>query len=508
MFFNSLTFIFGFLPIVLFLFYSLKKYNLLYLVKYLLIISSLIFYGWQTKWFVIVLLSSTIITYYSVFFINLFKQNFFLKNFFLWVGIIGSLGNLIIWKYSSDFFILIDSTFRIYNFAGFANLVIPLGISFYTFQQLTYVFDAKTKNIKNISFIDYCLYITFFPQLIIGPIVLHNEFIPQIKSKAFGIFRFQNIIIGFFIFIIGLAKKVLIADNLAIYVDSIFYAANNNLLITSIDAWAGAFGYTFQLYFDFSGYSDMALGIARMFGLKLPENFYSPLKAISVMDFWRRWHITLTRLTTKFIFNPIALYFTRYCLDKNLSKFLVTFITIAPASLLTFVIIGFWHGASLNFILFGFFHSILAILEYLFFPKIITINTEKITNKLKFIVSRIYTLFSIVLSLVIFRSNNLQTLGNMYQSLFSFNFDLFASEVIKSYFICSIFLMAFFISQFSLNISEIFKQYKPVIKTYTSRKIIQNKKISSFMLLFLGFIFTLSILFITTNTSQFLYADF
>ena len=174
-------------------------------------------------------------------------------------------------------------------------MILPLAISFFTFQQIAYLVDAKQGKTKEHNFLNYCLFVTFFPQLIAGPIVHHKEMITQFNGNKLYKLTGANLSIGVTLFVIGLFKKVVFADNISIYVNMVFHAAETGVALTFFEAWSGALAYTFQLYFDFSGYSDMAVGIARMFGVILPINFYSPYKSKNIIEFWRRWHISLSR---------------------------------------------------------------------------------------------------------------------------------------------------------------------------------------------------------------------
>ena len=187
-----------------------------------------------------------------------------------------------------------------------APIVLPLAISFFTFQQIAFLVDVRRQRSETPNFLSYCLFVTFFPQLIAGPIVYHREIMPQILLAGFGRLRSQNLAVGLTIFVIGLFKKVVLAYNIAPYSTIVFDAAADGTTIGLLTAWQGALAYSAQIYFDFSGYSDMAIGLGRLFGIRLPLNFNSPYKAASIIDFWRRWHMTLSRFLRDYLYIPLG----------------------------------------------------------------------------------------------------------------------------------------------------------------------------------------------------------
>ncbi len=269
----------------------------------------------------------------------------FSKKSILIFGIIINLSLLGYFKYA-DFFI------ENFNLATSSNvnllhLVLPLAISFFTFQQIAYLVDSYRGETKEYDFLNYALFVTFFPQLIAGPIVHHKEMMPQFASTWNMVKNYKNIAFGLFIFSIGLFKKVLIADTFAVWATAGFdTAATLNLF----EAWATSLSYTFQLYFDFSGYTDMAIGISLLFNIKLPINFNSPYKATNIQDFWRRWHITLSRFLRDYVYIPLG--------GNKISSFRTYSNLLA-----TFVIGGLWHGAGWTFIFWGFLHGMALIIH-------------------------------------------------------------------------------------------------------------------------------------------------
>jgi D-alanyl-lipoteichoic acid acyltransferase DltB (MBOAT superfamily) len=222
------------------------------------------------------------------------------------------------------------------------HLALPLAISFFTFQQIAYLVDSYRKETKEYDFLNYALFVTFFPQLIAGPIVHHKEMMPQFASKWNLVKNYRNIALGLFIFSIGLFKKVVIADTFATWATPGFDVATT---LTFFEAWATSLSYTFQLYFDFSGYTDMAIGAALLFNIKLPINFNSPYKATDIQDFWRRWHITLSRFLRDYIYIPLG---------GNRKGSFRTYNNL----IITFLLGGLWHGAGWTFVFWGFLHGV------------------------------------------------------------------------------------------------------------------------------------------------------
>ena len=229
------------------------------------------------------------------------------------------------------------------------HIILPLGISFFTFTQIAFLVDAYRNEVKEYDLVRYMLFVTYFPHLLAGPILHHKEMMPQFANLKNSVINYRNIAVGLFIFSIGLFKKVIIADTFAVWANTGFDTATT---LNLFEAWATSLSYTFQLYFDFSGYTDMAIGISLMFNIKLPINFNSPYKALNIQDFWRRWHITLSRFLRDYIYIPLG---------GNKKSFFRTYTNL----LTTFVIGGFWHGAGWTFLFWGFLHGIALIIHRL-----------------------------------------------------------------------------------------------------------------------------------------------
>lgn len=343
MLFNSYVFICLFLPVTLAGFYILRRKGYEYAFGWL-VAASLFFYAFWNPPYLILLLSS--IGFNFVIGRWLYKNK---NKTLLTFGIVVNLCSIGYFKYAG-FFIdniggLTGSNFHL------GTIILPLGISFFTFQQITYLVDAYKNKTKDYSLVHYALFVSFFPQLIAGPIVHHSDILPQfLKRKDLNLYR--NLAIGITIFTLGLFKKLLIADEFALHATPVFDASLDGYQTSFIESWQGAFAYTFQLYFDFSAYSDMAIGLAAMFGIKLPLNFYSPYKATSIIDFWRRWHITLSVFLRDYLYIPLGgNRFGDFSKYKNL--------------LITMFLGGLWHGAGWTFILWGTAHGMMLVINHL-----------------------------------------------------------------------------------------------------------------------------------------------
>ncbi len=340
MLFNSYEFIFAFLPLTFLIYFYLLNKRLITGAKGFLVFASLFFYSWWNIVYLPLILTSMLFNYSIGRSLNEKNKKVRVdKKTLLVFGIVSNLVLLGYFKYS-DFFIgninyLSESNIPL------LELALPLAISFFTFQQIAYLVDSYRKETGEYDFLNYALFVTFFPQLIAGPIVHHKEMMPQFTSKWNLAKNYRNIATGLFIFSIGLFKKVVIADTFAVWATNGF---DNAVTLNLIEAWATSLSYTFQLYFDFSGYTDMAIGVALLFNIKLPINFNSPYKAKDIQDFWRRWHITLSRFLRDYIYIPLG---------GNRKGSFRTYTNL----LATFILGGLWHGAGWTFIFWGFLHG-------------------------------------------------------------------------------------------------------------------------------------------------------
>jgi len=311
------------------------------------------------------------------------------------------------YKYANFFFGEVTklSGFKISSF----DIVLPLAISFFTFQQIGYVVDCYKNKVKKYNFLEYACFVAFFPQLIAGPIVQHHELMPQFgNTLTKQIIR--NINIGTMFFVIGLFKKVCIADSLADLPNQVFATAEQGQVIGLMDAWTASLAYSLQLYFDFSGYSDMAIGLGRMFGLQLPVNFFSPYHAKSVVEFWTRWHITLSRFLRHYFYIPMG--GSRH---GNLRRYCNIFLTMA--------LCGLWHGAGWTFVLWGIYHAIGIIINHVwrdYFVVLFVVNSHIARRIYSFLAWAITILF-VVNGWVLFRAESLKSAILILKSMYGFD---------------------------------------------------------------------------------------
>jgi len=365
MLFNSYEFILLFLPITLLGFYLFSRLRNWRLPIYWLVSASIFFYSWWNPPYLLLLLLSIGVNFILGKALNraYFTEQESQGKVLLVLGILFNLGLIGYYKYFNFF---IDNINGLTN-ASFnvTQIILPLGISFYTFQQLSYLIDSLEGETKHYQFIDYCLFVTFFPQLIAGPIVTHQEMMPQFSKSTRFTLNPEDLAVGLTIFSMGLFKKVILADHIALYSTPVFNAASQGVPLSVAEAWMGALAYTMQIYFDFSGYSDMAIGAARLFGIQLPLNFNSPYKAVNIIDFWGRWHMTLTRFLTRYLYNPIALNLSRYRMQKGkalikrgVGSFGAFAELVAVPTIITMLLAGFWHGAGWQYIVFGLLHGL------------------------------------------------------------------------------------------------------------------------------------------------------
>lgn len=313
--------------------------------NWLLLGASGFFYAWWDAKVVLLLFGSVVVNYLLGLLIAGRVRRGLPRRLPLAIGIVFNLALIGWFKYAAFFAGTIGSLMD--RQLDIGDVVLPLGISFFTFQQITYLVDTARGTEARAGFRDYALYVTFFPQLIAGPIVHHEEMLPQLRSeRARRVMR--DLSLGLTIFVIGLFKKVVLADSFAPYADGVFGLAASGTVPGMIDAWIGVLAYTFQIYFDFSGYSDMAVGLARMFGIRLPLNFFSPYKSQGIIEFWRRWHISLSRFLRDYLYIPLG-----GSRRGRGTQFFNILITMAIG--------GLWHGAGWTFVFWGALHGILIV---------------------------------------------------------------------------------------------------------------------------------------------------
>ncbi|MBI2224886.1 MAG: MBOAT family protein [Betaproteobacteria bacterium] len=343
MLFNSYVFIFAFLPVTLAGFFLLGRVRPLLAAAWLTA-ASLIFYGWWNPLYVWLLVASILFNYACGVTIarNRARGEQASQKRWLIFAVTANLAVLGYYKYANFFLASIS------HFSGaalsFGEIVLPLGISFFTFTQIAFLADTYYGKAREYNFVHYSLFVTYFPHLIAGPVLHHAEMMPQFGLPITYRFSFENTAVGITIFVIGLFKKVMIADEVGAYARPVFDAAAAGAELTLLEAWCGALAYTFQLYFDFSGYSDMAIGLSRLFGVVLPLNFHSPYKAVNIIDFWRRWHMTLSRFLRDYLYIPLG---------GNRKGAARRYVNL----MLTMALGGLWHGAGWTFVAWGALHG-------------------------------------------------------------------------------------------------------------------------------------------------------
>ena len=347
MLFNSYIFIFLFLPLTLLGFFLIGGRGHHRIAISWLVACSLFFYGWWNPAYLGLILASILFNYAMGIVLSGGESR--KRKPMLALGVSANLALLAYYKYANFFMdslnAAIGSSFHL------ETILLPLAISFFTFQQIAYLVDAYRGETREYNFLHYCLFVTFFPQLIAGPIVHHREMLPQFARDVIYRFTQRDFIVGFTIFTIGLFKKVVLADGVAVYANPVFAAAEAGMALSFAEAWGGALAYTLQIYFDFSGYSDMAIGLGRMFGIRLPLNFHSPLKAVSIVEFWHRWHMTLSRFLRDYLYIPLG-----GNRKGPARRYVNLFITMLLG--------GLWHGANWTFVAWGAAHGVALALNH------------------------------------------------------------------------------------------------------------------------------------------------
>ena len=395
MLFNSFVFIFAFLPITFLVYFGLNKMRQFTLAKAALVVASLYFYAFFNWSYLPIILSSIVVNYLVAWRMKVDEKRW-LRKLWMVVGVAFNIGMIGYFKYF-DFFIenvniIFKSDFTL------LNILLPLGISFFTFQQVAFVVDSYRRKTELPKFLDYCNFVTFFPQLIAGPIVLPEEMLPQFEDRANRRINYENLFNGLFIFALGMCKKVLIADSIAVFANTGFDLMNT---YTMAEAWLTSLSYSFQLYFDFSGYCDMAIGLGLMFNIKLPLNFNAPYRACDFQDFWRRWHMTLNRFLTQYLYIPLG---------GSRRGEVRTLVNI----FIVFLVSGIWHGAGWTFIVWGILHGLTMMVNRLWKKHGVTLPNW-VAIPLTFFFVNIYWVF--------FRAESLRDAMLIVQSMFN-NFNL------------------------------------------------------------------------------------
>lgn len=476
MLFNSPLFLFLFLPITLVGYHLIGKSKQPRLAIIWLIAASLLFYAWANPIYLALITGSVIFNYVAG--VKLSRiESVRQRKLIMASGVSANILLLGYFKYANFF---IDNTNTLLGSSFHpSTVVLPLAISFFTLQQIAYLVDIYRGERQEHGFWEYCLFVTFFPKLLSGPVVRMKEIMPQIVKDYRPRLNAQNMAVGLTTLFLGLFKKMILADHLGGYASTIFDATAQGTVIGFVNSWIGALAYTFQLYFDFSGYCDAAIGLALMFGIRLPLNFYSPYKATSIIDFWRRWHMTLSSFVRDYIYIPLG--GNRHGLVHQMSYLL-----------LAMTIIGFWHGASWTFVIWGGLHGTYLVINHSWRRLMTAVGhgSEKNTWRGKVILN-LFTFIAIVIAWVFFRAGSVSAaiamLSNMigknafhllvhnYVALGSIGeflrrlgvtFDL--TDPVASIQLDAIFwiLISLFICWFLPNVQEYMSDYQPALDSF------------------------------------------
>ncbi|MGE4109612.1 MAG: MBOAT family protein [Burkholderiales bacterium] len=408
MLFNSQTFIFLFLPLTLLGFFALGRSSPKLAAGWLAA-ASLFFYGWWNPAYVALLLVSMLCNFAAGTAIARAQARSDAKNGrrLLIAAITANLLLLAYYKYA-NFFI---TNFNAATGAGLSldEIILPLGISFFTFTQIAFLVDSHQGKAREYNLVHYGLFVTYFPHLIAGPILHHGEMMPQFARKEIYRPQYDLIAAGLTLFVIGLAKKVLIADGVSPYVAPVFDAPGAGITLTMFEAWCGALAYTFQLYFDFSGYSDMAIGLSLLFGVRLPVNFHSPYKAASIVDFWRRWHMTLSRFLRDYLYVPLG---------GNRRGARRRYFSL----LLTMLLGGLWHGAGWTFVLWGALHGVYLVINHAWRGLKRKLGHDRRQSTVAgHALACLLTFAAVVAGWVVFRAPDITTAGAILKAMAGFN---------------------------------------------------------------------------------------
>lgn len=396
MLFNSFEFLLFFLPVSLALFFLSARHFGNEAAIGVLVLCSLFFYSWWNPAYLALLLFSMVFNFQVG--KRLGQRS---HKGLLVFGVATNLGLIAYFKYAG--FIVFNINNVLSSQWSLGDIVLPLAISFFTFQQIAYLVDSHRGITREYKFLHYSLFVTFFPQLIAGPIVHHKDMLPQFDQNSRFSIESSHIAIGLSIFAIGLFKKTVLADGIAPYANPVFSAADSGQDVDFFTAWGGALAYSFQLYFDFSGYSDMAIGLSRMFGIVLPLNFYSPYKAANIAEFWRRWHITLSHFLRDYVY--IAMGGNR----RGNARRNINLMT-------TMLLGGLWHGAGWNFIIWGGLHGIYLVIHQMWRALLEKMHISP-SGSVYAALAWLITMLCVVVGWVFFRATTLDGALSLLQSM-------------------------------------------------------------------------------------------
>ena len=473
MIFSSYTFIFIFLPIVFVVYYLGQRFLGDVVAKVWLVVASLYFYAHGSLAFLPILAGTVVFNYFIVKMMRRSRGRQVITKLLMALAILENLGLLFYFKYMN--FFLENVNYILGSDFILLTIILPIGISFYTFQILSHVIDTYRGEGEDSSFLEFSVFVTFFPQLIVGPIIRHDDMMGQIRSEKARWLNSVNFMKGITLFSIGCAKKILIADSLITHAQNFYNVMGNG---NFFEAWGAVFAYTFAYYFDFSGYVDMALGLGLLFNISLPENFNSPYKARNFADFWRRWNITVSNFFNDYIF-------------RRIFKFGNGILKLILATLVTFIVSGLWHGASWHFVFWGLANGILVC-----FANIMTLKRKK----LPFFLAWGLTFFFVLLTRVLFDANGMTQAISVYKAMLDIRpaidglksfLELGLAYVRDNLFVTGLIVISACISFFAPN----------------SREMLEDKEPKWYHAVFSGVLITIS-LFFMGSVSNFLYFQF
>jgi D-alanyl-lipoteichoic acid acyltransferase DltB (MBOAT superfamily) len=430
MLFNSYEFIFLFLPILFFGYFFLTSKRLIIASKVWLVLGSLFFYSWWNPIYLPLILGSMTFNYL----VGKSLGHKVTKPMLI-LGIVGNVALLGYFKYA-DFFI------ENYNWvlgadANLLHLALPLAISYFTFQQIAFLVDSYRGETKEYNFLNYSMFITFFPQLLMGPIMHHKEIIPQFQERWKLVIRWENVSLGLFIFAIGLAKKTLLGDPLTDYAQNAFDHAQD---LSMIEAWYAAVSYVLSYYFDLSGYADMAIGIGKMFNINIPLNFNSPYKARNFAEYWQRWHMTLSRFLSDYVYKSLG---------GNKRVAWVMYLNI----MITFFVSGFWHGAGWTFVVWGLLNGIFVVMAHMM---------RKAKFEMNFYIAWGLMFLGVIITRVLFVSDNFSDAWYVTYTMFDIsNLRFTHMPYADKWFQTPYIIVGLILALFFKNSIEISKDFKP-----------------------------------------------
>ncbi len=422
MLFNSSLFVFAFMPVVLAGYFLIARKSHQGALAWLAMASIFFYAHWSIKALPVLMISICLNYWFGTL---LTKQELKHRQAILILAITANLVVLGYYKYINFFIDNINDVRDVMELDPLDSISIflPIGISFFTFTQIAFLIDNYLGKVKERNFIQYTLFVSFFPHLLAGPLLHHRQMMPQFSMPENFVIQKEKVVTGLLIFTIGLAKKLLIADTLNNYVSTFYNSLAQGFDPNFLASWTACLGYTFQLYFDFSGYSDMAVGTALLFGIWLPFNFNSPLRATSIIDFWQRWHITLTKYVGDYLYMPITLQFMR--LGQNLPSVFGFIFSLVIPTVFVFLILGFWHGANWTYVVFGGMHGLYIVTNHLW-RKVVHVPGKQNGKIQSYKVLRvasgwILTFLAVNIACVMFRSDSIPTAVMVYKGMLGFN---------------------------------------------------------------------------------------